>query len=203
MFSRTKFKDQLNYSISPKSDLSYVWVEVVWWWVQLLVLILMRMASPFPSHCLPAGSRLHALLCTSGKCGVGWTWTLCVVWIRTLFFSEGPTSGFLWSLVNVMRSIWVGDAGAILLWCENGEFWKGRETIGRKWRISFMRFFNLLWLNCATFSKISVLQRLGCDCLFGVLHSVTSLSLIYPSCDACQAPVFPCLKTHTHIPLEQ
>lgn len=38
--------------------------------------------------------------------------------------------------------------------------------------------------------------RLGLECLFGVLHSVTSLSLIYPLRDAYLAAVF---STYTHI----
>lgn len=40
------------------------------------------------------------------------------------------------------------------------------------------------------------MQRLGLECLFGVLHSVTSLSLIYPLRGAYLAAVF---STYTHI----
>ncbi len=40
------------------------------------------------------------------------------------------------------------------------------------------------------------MQRLGWNCLFGVLHSVMSLSLICPLCDAYLAPIF---STYTHI----
>lgn len=44
------------------------------------------------------------------------------------------------------------------------------------------------------------MQRLGWECLFGVLHSVMSLSLIYPLCDAYLAPIFS-TYTHIHTPL--
>lgn len=57
---------------------------------------------------------------------------------------------------------------------------------------------NLTRLDCVPFLKMSVfacMQRLGWDCLFGVFHSVMSLSLIYPLCDAYLAPIF---STYTH-----
>lgn len=40
------------------------------------------------------------------------------------------------------------------------------------------------------------MERLGLECLFGVLHSVTSLSLNYPLRDAYLAAVF---STYTHM----
>lgn len=45
-------------------------------------------------------------------------------------------------------------------------------------------------------SAFVCMQCLGLECLFGVLHSVTSLSLIYPLRDAYLAAVF---STYTHI----
>lgn len=45
-------------------------------------------------------------------------------------------------------------------------------------------------------STFVCMQRLGLECLFGVLHSVTSLSLIYPFRDAYLATVF---NIHTHM----
>lgn len=54
-----------------------------------------------------------------------------------------------------------------------------------------------------TLLKMSVfvcMQCFGRDCLFGVLHSVVSLSLICPSCDAYLAPIFS-TYTHIHTPL--
>lgn len=47
-----------------------------------------------------------------------------------------------------------------------------------------------------TMSAFVCMQRLGLECLFGVLYSVTSLSLIYPLRDAYLAAVF---STYTHI----
>lgn len=51
-------------------------------------------------------------------------------------------------------------------------------------------------MSSLTMSAFVCMQRLGLECLFGVLHSVTSLSLIYPLRDAYLAAVF---STYTHI----
>lgn len=45
-------------------------------------------------------------------------------------------------------------------------------------------------------SAFVCMRRHGLECLFGVLRSVTSLSLIYPLCDAYLAAAF---STYTHI----
>lgn len=51
-------------------------------------------------------------------------------------------------------------------------------------------------MSSLTMSAFVCMQRLGLECLFGVLHSVTSLSLIYPFRDAYLAAVF---NIHTHM----